>query len=259
VNRASASASEIFAAAIQDYGRGLIIGEPTFGKGTVQNLVDLDMFARGEQPGLGQLKMTIAQFFRIDGGSTQHKGVSPDVKFPVTLDAADYGESAYDNALPWTRIDAAEYRAEADFSPLLPLLQNRHETRAAADPEFRWWSEDVAEYRKQRALTSISLNEATRRAERETQDARRKQRDAERKASGLDESDEAQTDDGLQADERDVAADVAREERDEDKPDALLRESAAVLADAIDLLSTDRALAARVHPEETAENAPRSD
>ena len=79
VNRSSASASEIFAAAIQDYGRGLIIGEPTFGKGTVQNLIDLDLFARGEEPGLGQLKMTIAQFFRVDGGSTQHKGVTPDV------------------------------------------------------------------------------------------------------------------------------------------------------------------------------------
>ncbi len=259
VNRASASASEIFAAAIQDYGRGLIIGEPTFGKGTVQNLVDLDMFARGEQPGLCQLKMTIAQFFRIDGGSTQHKGVTPDVKFPVTLDAADYGESSYDNALPWAQITPANYRSEANFAPLLGLLQEHHEARAAADPEFRWWSEDVAEYRKQRALTSISLNETTRRAERETQDARRKQRDAERKAAGLDSDDDAVGDDGLQSDERDVAAEVAREKRGEEKPDALLRESAAVLADAINLLDTDRALAARVHPEATAEDAPRSD
>lgn len=258
VNRASASASEIFAAAIQDYGRGLIIGEPTFGKGTVQNLVDLDMFARGQEPGLGQLKMTIAQFFRIDGGSTQHKGVTPDVKFPVTLDAADYGESAYDNALPWTRIAPAEYRAEADFAPLLPLLQGRHETRAAADPEFRWWNEDVAEYRRQRALTSISLNEATRRAEREAQETRRKQREAQRKAAGLDDTELGEADDGLQADERDVAADAAREKRDEDKPDVLLRESAAILADAIDLLSTDRALAARVHPD-LAADAPRRD
>jgi carboxyl-terminal processing protease len=249
VNRSSASASEIFAAAIQDYGRGLIIGERTFGKGTVQNLIDLDMFARGEEPGLGQLKMTIAQFFRVDGGSTQHKGVSPDVKFPVTLDATDYGESAYDNALPWTRIAAADYRAEADFAPLLPLLQRRHEARAAADREFRWWSEDVAEYRKQREEKTISLNEATRRAERARQDARRKQREAERKAAGLAqaEADEA-IDDGLQADERDPIAEAAREKEAEERPDALLREAAAVLADAIGVLSTDRALAARVHP-----------
>jgi C-terminal peptidase prc len=86
INRASASASEIFAGAIQDYGRGLIMGEPTFGKGTVQNLVDLDAFSR-ENPGLGHLKITVAQFFRIAGGSTQHKGVEPDIAFPVTWDA----------------------------------------------------------------------------------------------------------------------------------------------------------------------------
>lgn len=257
VNRASASASEIFAAAIQDYGRGLIIGEPTFGKGTVQNLVDLDMFARGEQPGLGQLKLTVAQFFRIDGGSTQHKGVTPDVKFPVTLDAADYGESAYDNALPWTQIAAAEYRSEADFAPLSPLLQGKHEARAAVDQEFRWWQEDVAEYRKQRAQKLISLNEATRRAERDKQETRRKQRVAERKAAGLADADDT-SDDGLQADERDLVAEAEREKRDEDKPDALLREAAHVLADAIGLLSTDRALAARVHPD-VDEDAPRRD
>jgi carboxyl-terminal processing protease len=263
VNRSSASASEIFAAAIQDYGRGLIIGEPTFGKGTVQNLVDLDMFARGEEPGLGQLKLTVAQFFRIDGGSTQHKGVVPDVKFPVTLDAADFGESAYDNALPWTQIAAAEFRHEADLSPLLPMLQSKHEARARTDQEFRWWSEDVADYRKQRADKTISLNEATRRADRDKQEAKRKARDAERKAAGLADADtsddDANTDDGLQADERDLVAEAAREKKAEDKPDALLREAVHVLADSIDLLSTDRALAARVHPETTSEDGPRRD
>ncbi|MBB5209624.1 carboxy terminal-processing peptidase [Chiayiivirga flava] len=252
-NRASASASEIFAAAIQDYGRGLIIGEPTFGKGTVQNLVDLDMFARGEKPGLGQLKLTVAQFFRIDGGSTQHKGVSPDIGFPVTLDAEDYGESSFDNALPWTQIKPATFETQADFKPLLPLLQAKHDTRAKADPEFRWWSEDVAEYRKQRAQTSISLNEATRRAERTAQETRRKEREAQRKAAGLVDDDTVADDvrdDGLQADERDIVAEAEREQkaREDDKPDALLREAAHVLADAIDLLSTDRSLAARVHP-----------
>jgi carboxyl-terminal processing protease len=249
VNRSSASASEIFAAAIQDYGRGLIIGEPTFGKGTVQNLVDLDLFARNEEPGLGQLKMTIAQFFRIDGGSTQHKGVTPDVKFPVSLDAADYGESSYDNALPWTQIAKAEYRSEADFAPLLPLLQTRHEARAGKDQEFRWWSEDVAEYRKQRAQTEISLNEASRRAERDRQEARRKQREADRKAAGLaDEGNVDRVDDGLLADERDPVAESEREKQAQERPDPLLREATHVLADAIDVLSTDRTLAARVHP-----------
>ena len=253
-NRASASASEIFAAAIQDYGRGLIIGEPTFGKGTVQNLVDLDMFARGEKPGLGQLKLTVAQFFRVDGGSTQHKGVSPDIGFPVTLDAQDYGESSFDNALPWTQIKPADFSTQADFKPLLPLLQARHDARAKSDPEFRWWSEDVAEYRKQRAEKTISLNEATRRTERADQEARRKQRDAERKAAGLADADAVDDasngDDGLQADERDIVAEAQREEkaRGDAKPDALLREAAHVLADSIDVLSADRSLAARVHP-----------
>ena len=259
INRSSASASEIFAAAIQDYGRGLIIGEPSFGKGTVQNLIDLDLFARGEEPGLGQLKMTIAQFFRVDGGSTQHKGVSPDVKFPVTLDATEYGESAYDNALPWAQIAPADYKSEADFAPLLPLLQRQHDARATTDREFRWWGEDVAEYRKQRAEKTISLNEATRRAERERQDARRKQREAERKAAGLAADDRnSDGDDGLQADERDPVAEAARERENEERPDPLLREAAHVLADAIDVLSTDRTLAARVHPE-TDEAASRSD
>ncbi|MCX7557407.1 carboxy terminal-processing peptidase [Xanthomonadaceae bacterium JHOS43] len=249
VNRASASASEIFAGAIQDYGRGLVIGEPTFGKGTVQNLVDLDMFVRGDDPGFGQLKVTIAQFFRIEGGSTQHRGITPDIAFPVTLDADDYGESIYENALPWTRVDAADYVAQANFKPLLPLLETRHETRTKADQEFIWWAEDVAEYRRQRAEKSVSLNEATRRAERERNEARRKAREEIRKANGLASTDPADSDDGLQADERDVVADAAREEEDkEQSPDVLAREAAHILADAIDLLNADRALAAQVLP-----------
>ena len=250
VNRASASASEIFAGAIQDYGRGLVIGEPTFGKGTVQNLVDLDMFVRGEQPGFGQLKVTVAQFFRIEGGSTQHRGVTPDIAFPVTLDAEDYGESSYDNALPWTRVDALDYATHANFKPLLPLLETRHETRAKADQEFVWWAEDVAEYRRQRADKSISLNEAKRREERDRNEARRKAREDIRKANGLAHADdEAVNDDGLQADERDVVADAAREEKAKDEgPDVLAREAAHILADAIDLLKADRALAAQVLP-----------
>ena len=253
VNRASASASEIFAGAIQDYGRGLVIGEPTFGKGTVQNLVDLDMFVRGEQPGFGQLKVTVAQFFRVEGGSTQHRGVTPDIAFPVTLDAEDYGESSYDNALPWTRVDALDYAVQANFKPLLPLLEARHETRAKADQEFIWWAEDVAEYRRQRADKSVSLNEATRRAERDRNEARRKAREEIRKAKGLADADEeASSDDGLQADERDVVADAARETKEkEEGPDVLAREAAHILADAIDLLKADRALASQVLPAAT--------
>ena len=253
VNRASASASEIFAAAIQDYGRGLVIGEPTFGKGTVQNLLDLNLFLSGEAPAMGQLKMTVAQFFRIDGGSTQLRGVTPDLAFPVTLDAQDYGESTYDNALPWTRIAPANYKPFNDFKPLLPLLEARHEARAKADQEFIWWSEDVAEYRKRREEKSISLNEAVRRAERDAEEARRVARNEARKAAGLDDEvvDEDAHDDGLQADERDIAAEAKREQerKEKYKPDVLAREAAHVLADAIDMLRADRTLAAKVQLE----------
>ena len=108
INRSSASASEIFAAAIQDYGRGLIIGEPSFGKGTVQTMVDLDRVAKNSKPEFGELKMTVAQFFRINGGTTQLRGVTPDILFPAVADAENFGESSFDNALPWTQIKAAE-------------------------------------------------------------------------------------------------------------------------------------------------------
>ena len=104
VNRNSASASEIFAGAIQDYDRGLVLGEPTFGKGTVQNLVDLNRYDDSMEGKLGQLKATIAQFFRVAGGSTQHKGVIPDITFPTALSNEDHGERALENALPWDSI-----------------------------------------------------------------------------------------------------------------------------------------------------------
>ena len=259
VNRASASASEIFAAAIQDYGRGLIIGEPTFGKGTVQNLVDLDRFARKDSPGLGQLRLTVAQFFRVNGGSTQHRGVVPDIAFPVTLDAEHYGESAYDNALPYTEIAPASHSRLADFSPLLPVLDKRHAERAKQDQEFVWWAEDVARYREQREQQSISLNLAERRKEREDAEARRKQREAQREQLGLDADAEADAlaavDDGLQADERDPA-EAQSDAGDEERPDPLLREAAHVLVDAVDLLRRDQTLAAQVYPKRAVANTP---
>lgn len=248
VNRASASASEIFAAAIQDYGRGLIIGEPTYGKGTVQNLIDLDRFQRSETPRFGQVKLTVAQFFRVNGGSTQHKGVVPDIAFPITIDAEDFGESSYDNALPWTQIPAASFKRQGEFAALVPLLQARHAERVAHDLEFGWWAEDVAKYREQRDRKEISLNEAERRAEREEQEAQRKQREAERIAAGIDlPALDRDSDDGLQAGERDIAELAAEEEAADDRPDALARESAAILADALKLLRTDNQLAAQVH------------
>ncbi|PZO07527.1 MAG: tail-specific protease [Lysobacteraceae bacterium] len=248
VNRSSASASEIFAAAIQDYGRGLIIGEPTFGKGTVQSLIDLDRFPRKDDVRFGQVKLTVAQFYRVDGGTTQHAGVVPDLQFPVTLDASEYGESSFDNALPATRIAQAPHMNVGNFTTLGPQLKARHKARVAKDVEFGWWAQDVSTFRADREKKTISLNETVRRAERDRLAGQRKQREAERKAAGLDTDALARADDGLSASERSVADQAAAEEAAKNRPDPLLRESAAILADALDLLSGDRALTARVLP-----------
>jgi carboxyl-terminal processing protease len=250
-NRGSASASEIFAGAIQDYGRGLIIGETTFGKGTVQNLVDLDRWPSNEQTHYGQVKLTIAQFFLPGGSSTQNKGVVPDISFPVTVDATEYGESTFDNALPWTRIAAVPHVRYGNFAPILPQLDAMHLARAGPDQEVQWWSQDVAEFRAEQAKKYVSLNEAERRAERDRQEAKRVERQAQRKALGLDLdplADDA-ADDGLQVGERDIAADAARQKLADKRPDPLLRESAAILADATGLLVRDQKLTAQVLPE----------
>jgi carboxyl-terminal processing protease len=250
INRGSASASEIFAGAIQDYGRGLVIGETTFGKGTVQNLIDLDRWPANEQARFGQVKLTIAQFFRVSGGSTQHKGVVPDIAFPVSVDATEFGESTYDNALPWTRIAAVPHTQYGNFAPLLPRLNALHASRVARNKEFQWWSEDVAQFREEQAKKYVSLNEAERRAERDEFDAKRKARQAARKALGLDLDPLADdnNDDGLQANERNIADDAKREKLAEKRPDPLLRESAAILADALTLLNSDRKLSQQVLP-----------
>jgi carboxyl-terminal processing protease len=251
INRGSASASEIFAGAIQDYGRGLIIGEPSFGKGTVQNLVDLDRWPANEGPRFGQVKLTIAQFFLPGGSSTQNKGVVPDVAFPVTVDASEFGESTYDNALPWTRIAAVPHTRYGNFAPMLPQLEALHEARIARDKEFQWWSQDVAEFRAEQAKKYVSLNEAERRSERDHDETKRQQRQVERKTLGLDLDPVVDDgiDDGLQAGERDVAADAAREKAAEKRPDPLLRESAAILADATRLLVGNQQLSAQVLPQ----------
>jgi carboxyl-terminal processing protease len=251
VNRGSASASEIVAGAVQDYGRGLVIGETTFGKGTVQTMQDLDRWPANEEPRFGQVKMTIAQFFLPGGSSTQNQGVVPDVRFPASVDASEYGESTYDNALPWTRIAAVPHTRYGNFGALLGKLETRHAARVAGDVEFQWWMEDVKTFREEREKKTVSLNEAERRAERDRFDALRKQRSEERKRLGiaLDPLLEARSDDGLQADERNVAEDVARAEAAKKVTDPLLRESAAILGDAIGLLRADATLAAQVLPQ----------
>ncbi|MBX5024481.1 carboxy terminal-processing peptidase [Rhizobium lentis] len=229
INRGSASASEIFAAAIQDYGRGVIIGEPSFGKGTVQTVVDLDQIVHNSKPEFGELKVTIAQFFRINGGTTQLRGVTPDISLPGLSDPTVFGETSYDNALPWAEIKPAKYAPEGDVTALLPALQSRHDARAKADPDFQRLLQDIADLKAQREKGVVSLNEAERRREAAAREARFKAR----AEAGDDENPAG--DDGLQADERSLSADIAMENARKKAKDVLLDESAAIVADAADL------------------------
>jgi len=225
INRGSASASEIFAAAIQDYGRGVIIGEPSFGKGTVQTVVNLDKAANNSKPKFGELKLTIAQFFRVNGGTTQLRGVTPDISLPGLSDTKSFGEASYDNALPWKQIKPAKYAPAGDMAALVPQLQQRHDARVSNDREFQRFVEDVAALKAQREKGVVSLNLTERRNELAAQTARLKERA--QFSDGLDLGE----DDGLQADERSLSADIAREAARKNAKDVLLNEAAAILAD----------------------------
>ncbi|MEJ2454934.1 MAG: carboxy terminal-processing peptidase [Candidatus Thiodiazotropha sp.] len=163
VDRNSASASEIFAGAIQDYKRGIIIGEPTFGKGTVQTLVDLGRFVPGRKQDLGRLRLTMAQFFRINGGSTQHRGVVPDILFPTASFSDDYGERSLDNALPWAQIDPADYQPRGKAS--IPRLMESHLDRISHDPGFEMLVDREKRFEDMDQRTEVSLLESARRAE----------------------------------------------------------------------------------------------
>jgi carboxyl-terminal processing protease len=245
INRGSASASEIFAAAIQDYGRGVVIGGTSFGKGTVQTVANLDQLTKNKKAEFGELKMTIAQFFRINGGTTQLRGVTPDIGFPTLGDEADFGESSYSNALPWVQIKAADYVPTGDLSLILPLLKVNHEARVNRDKDFQYLQEDIAEINSQRKNEEISLNEAERRKERETQEVRIKKRERD-KTTGK--ADVALQDDGLQPNERNLATEIALEKSMDDAKDIFLTEAANILSDEVGLLKTDAKLAAGVLP-----------
>jgi carboxyl-terminal processing protease len=149
VNRMSASASEIFAGAIQDYGRGLVVGSQTFGKGTVQAVRPLNH---------GQLKITQSKFYRVSGGSTQHKGVIPDIEIPSRVDKKRIGEDSLDHALPWDQIEAVPHDRYFDFSSVIDELRIRHEGRFAENPEFRLLQKEIDFLKEQREKTTVSLN-----------------------------------------------------------------------------------------------------
>ena len=254
VNRGTASASEIFSAAIQDYHRGLIVGEPTFGKGTVQNLVDLDRFSQSdsEKPQLGELKMTIQEFFRINGGSTQLKGVTPDIAFPKNGDDKDFGESTYDNALKWTQIAPADYQVVANLNAYLPQLLQLHDDRVAKSPAWKLMLDELAQYKAMRAKTTISLNFATREVERKQQDAIQSDFRARHKAiDGSDASladDDSRLDDGLNANERSLKSELKQEKEAKKAKDVQLNETAHILFDAIGMIKNDPKLASEVLP-----------
>ena len=144
VNRNSASASEIFAGAIQDYRRGIIIGEPTFGKGTVQNIIDLNHFTEASDEDHGRLKATVAQFFRISGGSNQHRGVIPDIIFPTARYGEDYGERVLDNALPWDEVKPLNFIATSAPVESFAQARERHERRIKDNRLLRLLLEDMA-------------------------------------------------------------------------------------------------------------------
>lgn len=164
VNRYSASASEIFAGAMQDYGRALIVGDQTYGKGTVQTLLDLNH---------GKLKMTNAKFYRVSGSSNQNLGIVPDVTMPSLINKEQVGESTLPNAMPWDEIDPVEYIPVHDLVPLLPGLRERHQARIQDNPEFVYVEKLRGLLNQAQKRETVTLNESTRRAWQEQFDEKR--------------------------------------------------------------------------------------
>ena len=248
INRLSASASEIFAGAIQDYQRGIVVGDQSFGKGTVQTLVPLTE---------GQLKITESKFYRISGESTQHRGVVPDVAFPSLYDTEEIGESSLDHALNWDQINAVRHRRYNDLQQTVPLLSKLFEERSAENPDFIYLEDQVKILQENRAITELSLNEQARIDMREGRkeealaiENKRRKAKGEELLTSLDEEDDEEgaenvEDSDSSADSsvsEDQVADSSAEpdttvedaESDEDEtPDVLLTEAGNVLVDAL--------------------------
>ena len=170
IDRLSASASEIFAAAIQDYNRGIIVGSQSFGKGTVQNAIDLNRYVPGSFDKLGQLKLTVAKFYRINGGSTQHTGVMPDISFPSRYSSMDIGESTSKNALLWDKIRPTPYEVYRPYSDVIPQLEAQHEIRMDKSAEYASLLENISKYEETKNHKKVSLMESKRREERKKEE-----------------------------------------------------------------------------------------
>lgn len=224
VDRFSASASEIFAGAIQDYRRGVIIGEPTFGKGTVQSLIELDRHVPNPDSNLGRLRITMAQFFRINGGSTQFQGVVPDFIFPTAADSTQDGERSLDNALPWAKIQPANYTPSriASLDPYRELSRQRIQ----ADPGFQFLVKEEAWLQSVRDQKVLSLQEQKRKQEWEQREQARKEREQRFRASV-----------GLPPQVEDESAEANRSSEQDEEEEAIKRiganEAARILADYI--------------------------
>ncbi|MGF1720891.1 carboxy terminal-processing peptidase [Vibrio kyushuensis] len=217
VNRYSASASEIFAAALQDYGRAIILGENSFGKGTVQQHRSLNHIYDLFEKELGYVQYTIQKFYRINGGSTQNKGVIPDISYPTAIDPAETGESVEDNALPWDRIDRVKYDILKDNAAKIGKLTALHDVRIAKDMEFQFIAEDIEKYLADKDDNTISLSEKARQEESDRADDLRLARVNQRQKAQGEELFE-------------TLDDIPK---DYEAPDAYLDESVAIMVDMI--------------------------
>lgn len=226
VDRFSASASEIFAAAMQDYGRGVIIGQETYGKGSVQNLYPLDRYAIGQDPGYGQLTVTIGMYYRVTGDSTQNRGVQPDVSLPSAIDTDEVGESSREAALPWNRIRPAQFRRDGTLAPVIAELQQLHDERVGADPDFQHMVSEIDALDEVRKRKTVSLNLEQRRSERTAMTHGELMRENQRRAA---------------------LGEVAAEDTDDikDLPDAILGEATQITAD---LVQVEPRFLARARP-----------
>ncbi|MBI3234161.1 MAG: carboxy terminal-processing peptidase, partial [Bacteroidetes bacterium] len=219
VNRGSASASEIFAAAIQDYGRGVIIGDRTFGKGTVQNIYDMNNLGIKTEGKLGQVKMTMAKFYRINGGSTQHRGVIPDIIFPTLYDTSEFGESSDPYALKYDEVPTSMYEKNKKFDATISYLNTKHQERMTSNKEYSYLLSDVAYYQKQREEKLLPLSEIISKEKQKQREAEDQKRVNERRvAKGLKPLKEGE-----------------KAEETEPKLDFLLDETEQILTDLIEL------------------------
>jgi carboxyl-terminal processing protease len=255
INRLSASASEIFAGALQDYDRAIIVGSQSFGKGTVQDVTGLSS---------GQLKLTISKFYRVSGDSTQHRGVVPDIEFPSVYDKEEVGESHKDNALPWDNIHAVPYKRLSGVQQYVPLLTSSHQQRIVSDPDFVHLVNKLELSDSWDADKSISLNiEKRRLRSTEWDDQQLSLENQRRKAKGLElyadseawksankdsdeENNETETIDGESKPNTDAKQDIAtieskdeEEEKEEDiaESDPMLQEAGYILSDQIRITS----------------------